>query len=168
MGKKVEVKYTWQYGANFQASAELQTMANGWYTNGTEIIFSCGGSIFDSITAAASANDGKVIGVDVDQSFDSKTVVTSALKGIGAAASWACGKAYDGTWAEIGGKGTSLGAAENATGLPTATWSMKNYSVAEYEKQLKAVIDGTLKIDDSVIKAPEYPKSTDNVTVLYE
>jgi len=168
MGKKVEVKYTWQYGANFQASAELQTMANGWYTNGTEIIFSCGGSIFDSITAAASANDGKVIGVDVDQSFDSKTVVTSALKGIGAAASWACGKAYDGTWAEIGGKGTSLGAAENATGLPTATWSMKNYSVAEYEKQLKAVIDGTLKIDDAVIKAPEYPKSTDNVTVLYE
>jgi basic membrane protein A len=143
-------------------------MANGWYTNGTEIIFSCGGSIFDSITAAASANDGKVIGVDVDQSFDSKTVVTSALKGIGAAASWACGKAYDRTWAEIGGKGTSLGAAENATGLPTATWSMKNYSVAEYEKQLKAVIDGTLKIDDSVIKAPEYPKSTDNVTVLYE
>ncbi len=168
LGKKVEVKYTWQYGANFQASAELQTMANGWYTNGTEIIFSCGGSIFDSITAAASANDGKVIGVDVDQSFDSKTVVTSALKGIGAAASWACGKAYDGTWAEIGGKGTSLGAAENATGLPTATWSMKNYSVAEYEKQLKAVIDGTLKIDDAVIKAPDYPKSTDNVTVLYE
>ncbi len=168
MGKKIEVKYTWQYGANFQASPELQTMANGWYTNGTQIIFSCGGSIFDSITAAASANDKKVIGVDVDQSFDSKTVVTSALKGIGAAATWACGKAYDGTWAEIGGKGTSLGAAENATGLPTATWSMKKYTVKEYEAQLKAVIDGTLKIDNAVIAAPNYPQSTDNCTVIYE
>ena len=166
MGKKIEVKYTWQYGANFQASPELQTMANGWYTNGTQIIFSCGGSIFDSITAAASANDKKVIGVDVDQSFDSKTVVTSALKGIGAAATWACGKAYDGTWAEIGGKGTSLGAAENATGLPTATWSMKKYTVKEYEAQLKAVIDGTLKIDNAVIAAPNYPQSTDNCTVI--
>ena len=168
MNKKIEIKYTWQYGANFAASTELQTMANGWYTNGTEIIFSCGGSIFDSITAAASANDGKVIGVDVDQSFDSKTVVTSALKGIGAAATWACEKAYDGTWSEIGKKATSLGAKEGATGLPTATWSLKNYKVSEYEAQLKAVIDGTLKIDNTVIKAPDYPKSNDNVTVIYE
>ena len=168
MGKKVEVKYTWQYGANFQASPELQTMANGWYTNGTEIIFSCGGSIFDSITAAASANDGKVIGVDVDQSFDSKTVVTSALKGIGAAAEWACGKAFDGTWSTIGGNAVSLGAAEGATGLPTATWSLKNYKVSEYEAQLKAVVDGTLKIDDAVIEAPNYPQSTDSCTVIYE
>ena len=168
MGKKVEVKYTWQYGANFQASAELQTMANGWYTNGTEIIFACGGSIFDSITAAASANDKKVIGVDVDQSYDSKTVVTSALKGIGAAATWACGKAYDGTWGEIGGKATSLGAAEGATGLPTATWSMKKYTVKDYETLLKAVIDGTVKIDNAVIAAPDYPQSTENCTVIYE
>ena len=168
MGKKVEIKYTWQYGANFQASPELETMANGWYTNGTEIIFSCGGSIFDSITAAASANSGKVIGVDVDQSYDSKTVVTSALKGIGAAAEWACGKAFDGTWSTIGGNAVSLGAAEGATGLPTATWSMKNYKVSEYEAQLKAVVDGTLKIDNTVIKAPDYPQSTENCTVIYE
>jgi basic membrane protein A len=168
MGKKIEVKYTWQYGANFQASAELQTMANGWYTNGTEIIFSCGGSIFDSIIAAASANSAKVIGVDVDQSYDSKTVVTSALKGIGAAAEWACGKAFDGTWSAIGGNAVSLGAAEGATGLPTDTWSLKNYSVAEYEAQLKAVVDGTLKIDNTVIQAPNYPASTDNCTVIYE
>ena len=168
MGKKIEVKYTWQYGANFQASAELQTMANGWYTNGTEIIFSCGGSIFDSITAAASANSAKVIGVDVDQSYDSKTVVTSALKGIGAAAEWACGKAFDGTWSQIGGNAVSLGAAEGATGLPTDTWSLKNYSVAEYEAQLKAVVDGTLKIDNTVIAAPNYPASNDNCTVIYE
>ncbi len=73
-GVNVAMNYTWLYGASFQASPELQTLASGWYENGTEVIFSCGGSIFDSITAAAAANDAYVIGVDVDQSFSSDTV----------------------------------------------------------------------------------------------
>ena len=153
LGKTVDLNYTWQYGASFSASPEMQSLAAGWYTNGTEVIFSAGGSIFQSITAAASANDGFVIGVDSDQSFDSDTVITSALKGVGAAASWAIGKSYDGTWAEIaGGNSANLGAAEGATGLPTATWSMEHYTVAEYEAQLADVIAGKIKVDDSVLE----------------
>ena len=153
LGKTVELNYTWQYGASFSASPEMQSLAAGWYTNGTEVIFSAGGSIFQSITNAASANDGLVIGVDSDQSFDSDTVITSALKGVGAAAAWAIGKSYDGTWADISGeKSANLGAAEGATGLPTATWSMKTYTVAEYEKQLADVLAGTIQIDDSVLE----------------
>ena len=66
------------------------------------------------------------------------------------------------------GYGFVQGAAEGATGLPTATWSLKNYKVSEYEAQLKAVVDGTLKIDDAVIEAPNYPQSTDSCTVIYE
>ena len=61
-------------------------MANGWYENGTEVIFACGGSMFASIAAAAAANDGFVVGVDVDQSCESDTVITSAMKGLAAAA----------------------------------------------------------------------------------
>ena len=148
LNKNVEINYTWLYGASFAASPELQTLCNGWYENGTEVIFSCGGSIFQSITAAASANDGKVIGVDTDQSFESDTVILSALKGIGEAAAWACGKAYDGTWADIGGF-ASLGAADGATGLPVATWSLENYSVEEYEAQLADVVSGKLVIDST-------------------
>ena len=153
LGKTVELNYTWQYGASFSASPEMQSLAAGWYTNGTEVIFSAGGSIFQSITAAASANDGFVIGVDSDQSFDSDTVITSALKGVGAAAAWAIGKSYDGTWAEIAGNNSAnLGAAEGATGLPTATWSMENYTVAEYEQQLADVLAGKITIDDAVLE----------------
>ena len=148
LGKDIEINYSWQYGSAFQASPELQAMVSGWYENGTEIVFACGGSMFESITAAASANDAAVIGVDVDQSFDSDTVVTSALKGIGAAASWAIAKSYDGTWSEIGNNCTYLGAAEEATGLPTATWSLENYSVEEYQQQLQDVIDGKITIDN--------------------
>ena len=34
MGKTVELKYSWQYGASFTASPELQTMISGWYETG--------------------------------------------------------------------------------------------------------------------------------------
>ena len=62
-GITVDMNYSWEYGATFSASTELQTMISGWYANGTEIVFACGGSMFQSIAAAASANDGYVIDV---------------------------------------------------------------------------------------------------------
>ena len=147
MGVNVEVNYSWEYGASFSASQELQAMASGWYETGTEIIFACGGSMFQSVAAAASANDAAVVGVDVDQSFESDTVVTSAMKGLADATKWAIAKVYDGTWSEIGGKATSLGVNENAVGLPTATWSMTNYTVEEYEELFQKVVSGELTID---------------------
>lgn len=170
LGITVELKYSWQYAASFSASPELQTMMNGWYENGTQIVFSCGGSIFNSVTAAAAANEMFVIGVDSDQSYDSDTVVTSALKGVGEGAAWAIAKNYDGTWAEISGDVCSnLGAADNATGLPTDTWSMKNYSVEEYEAMKAAVIAGELAIDDAVFENGDVVNAgLENVTILYE
>ncbi|MBR2582897.1 MAG: BMP family ABC transporter substrate-binding protein [Oscillospiraceae bacterium] len=148
MGVQVEMNYSWLYGASFSASPELQTLANGWYEAGTEAIFACGGSMFASISAAASANDGAVIGVDVDQSFDSDTVITSAMKGLSDSVVWALDKAFNGSFGEIGGVATSLGAAENAVGLPTATWSLTGWTVEEYEAMLQDIISGKIVIDD--------------------
>ena len=148
LGVEVELKYSWQYGASFSASPELQTMAKGWYETGTEIIFACGGSMFASITAAAAENDGYVVGVDVDQSFDSDTVVTSALKGLSNATEWAIAKCYDGSFAEIGGIATSLGANDDAVGLPTETWSFETYTVDQYEAAMEAMKAGELVVDD--------------------
>ena len=147
MNVNVEMNYSWEYGASFQASPELQTMANGWYQNGTEVIFACGGSMFQSISAAASANDGYVVGVDVDQSSESDTVITSAMKGLADAVQWAVAKVYDDTFSEIGGVGTSLGVEQNAVGLPTATWSLTNYTVEEYEELFDKVLKGDLVVD---------------------
>jgi Uncharacterized ABC-type transport system, periplasmic component/surface lipoprotein len=148
LGVDVDMNYTWQYGASYSASPELQTLINGWYENGTQIVFSCGGSIFESITAAASANDGAVVGVDVDQSAESDTVVTSAMKGLSQSVVYALGKFYDGQWDEIGGTTTSLGVNDDAVGLPTATWSMKTFTVEDYQALLQQVKDGTIVVDD--------------------
>ena len=161
-GVKVELKYSWAYGASFSASTELQTMATGWYKDGTEVIFACGGSMFASVAAAASAEEAKVVSVDVDQSFSSETVITSAMKGLADAAQWALGKHYDNKWSEIGDKDTALGAKENAVGLPTATWSLTGWSVADYEALLAKIVDGTVAIDGSSVAEPT---STAHVTV---
>ena len=165
-GVKVEMNYSWLYGSSFQASNELQTMAAGWYQNGTEVIFACGGSMFQSVAAAASAEDASVIGVDVDQSFESDTVITSAMKGIGQAAETALEAAEsDDTWNAFIGDGATtitLGAKDNAVGLPTATWSLTGWTVEEYEQMLADIVAGKVTIDGSDV--PE-PASTDNVTV---
>ena len=167
LNEKVEMNYSWQYGANFNASPELQTMVSGWYSNGTEIVFACGGSMFQSFVAAASAEDGKVVGVDVDQSSESETVVTSAMKGLSDAAEWAIAKVYDGTWDEIGNAATSLGVAENAVGLPTATWSMENFSVADYEDLFQKVLNGDITIDNNSEMADPSTAGLSNVNVNY-
>ena len=122
-------------------------MATGWYEAGTEVIFACGGSMFQSIASAASASDGAVIGVDVDQSTESDTVITSAMKGLSDAVQWALAKAYDGSFAEIGGVSTSLGVEQNAVGLPTGTWSLETFTVEEYEALYQKIADGTLVVD---------------------
>ena len=167
LNEKVEMNYSWLYGSSFSASPELQTMANGWYENGTECIFACGGSMFQSVVAAASAEDGKVVGVDVDQSSESETVVTSAMKGLSDAAEWAIAKVYDGTWDEIGNAATSLGVAENAVGLPTATWSMENFSVADYEDLFQKVLNGDITIDNNSEMADPSTAGLSNVNVNY-
>ena len=168
LGVNVNINYSWNYGASFQASGELQTMASGWYETGTEIIFACGGSMFDSIVAAAGANDTAVIGVDVDQSYESDYVVTSALKGLSAATTWAIGKCYDGEWEDIGGVGTSLGINDDSVGLPTETWQLEGFTVEEYEELVEAMKAGDLVVDDTVLEGEAITQAaTDLVTINY-
>ena len=167
-GVTVDMNYSWEYGATFTASPELQTMISGWYANGTEIVFACGGSMFQSISAAASANDGYVIGVDVDQSGESDVVVTSAMKGLSDAVQWAVGHVYDETWDEIGGTATSLGVADNAVQLPTASesWRFETFTVEEYEALYQQMLDGTLVVDNDFSKLESTEWSNVNLNVI--
>ena len=167
-GITVDMNYSWQYGSNFSASTDLQTMINGWYVNGTEIVFACGGSMFQSIVAAASANDGYVIGVDVDQSGESEYVVTSAMKGLADAVQWAVAKVYDGTVDTIGGQQASLGVADNAVQLPTGadSWRFETFTVEEYEDLYQQMLDGTLVVDNDFSKLETTEWSNVNLSII--
>ena len=149
MDKTVELNYTWQYGNTYSPSSELQALVSGWYNAGTEVIFCCGGNMFQSVAQAAAENDGYVVGVDTDQSYDSDTVVTSAMKGLADATEWALAKVFDGKFSEIAGTSTSLDATTNAVALPTATWSMQNFTVEQYQELFNKIVNGEITIDNN-------------------
>ncbi len=160
LGVQVEMMYSWLYGGSFSASPELETMLNGWYENGTEVIFPCGGAMYVSCFSAAAANDAWALGVDSDQAGDSDRVLTSPLKGVAEATYQTLGKYFAGQWDEIGGTSLIFGAAEDAIKLPTAesSWRFSTFTVEEYEKMLEDVKAGTLVIDDDYSNLKmEYP-----------
>ena len=144
LGVQVTMNYSWLYGATFGPSPELETMLNGWYENGTEVIFPCGGGMYLSCFSAAAANDAWALGVDSDQAGDSETVLTSAMKGVDSAATWVLGEYFDGNWDTVAGQSVSLGVADDAIKLPTeeSSWRFEHFTVAEYEAMVDALIAG--------------------------
>lgn len=166
LNKTVEMKYSWSFGASFSPSPDLQTMLSGWYSNGTEVIFCCGGNMCQSAFEAAGANDGKVIGVDVDQSSQNDTVITSATKGLREAVIFALDKFYNGQFDTLGGVSTVLGANNDAVGLPTATWGFKNYTVDDYNKLFASIKDGSVKVDSDYTKLAEGAFANVNLTIV--
>ena len=117
----------------------------------------------------AAENEGKVVGVDVDQSFDSATVVTSAMKGLASSVQWALDKVYAEKFADIAGKLTSLGAKDDSVGLPTATWSLTKFTVDDYNKLFQDIVDGKVSVDSTVVKAGDIADvQFSNLTVNYQ
>lgn len=148
MEKTVEIKLSYKYGDGFSASTELQTQMNKWYSDGTEVIFSCGGSMLYSVKAAAEATtNGKIIGVDVDQANESDRVITSAVKGLSVSVQKILGEIYDGKWdTELADKASNLGAADDATGLPIDTSRFSTFTKADYEALFAKVKAGQITI----------------------
>ena len=99
----VNIKY-W-YSGGFAATDEVKNKMDGWYSEGTEVVFACGGPVCQSCDAAAQANGGKMIGVDVDQSGQFDTVVTSAMKGLAATVKTMLTETIlNNNWDKFGGK----------------------------------------------------------------
>ena len=163
-GVNVEMRYSWEYGDTFSDSPDLQAMLAGWYEAGTEVIFMCGGSMFNSGTAAAEAAETAIIGVDVDQSPLSDTVVTSALKGLDASVIKTLTDFYTGG-ALIPGSSV-LGAADDAVGLPVDSWSLENWSVEEYETLFAKIKSGEITIDNDSAMADPSTAGLANVTFV--
>ena len=163
----INIKY-W-YSGGFAATDEVKNKMDGWYSEGTEVVFACGGPVCQSCDAAAQANGGKMIGVDVDQSGQFDTVITSATKGLAESVNTALTDALNNGWKftdAYAGKQTVLGAAENCVGLPMSTSKFTKFTQEQYDAMYAAIVDGSLVIDDS-FDADVHPAVT-NVTVDYQ
>ena len=138
----VDVKY--HYTGGFDATPEVQTLATSWYAEGTEVIFACGGAVGFSVMSAAEASDGKVIGVDVDQSAESETVITSATKGLAAAVQEALAEYYAGSFP--GGETLTLGADMDGVALPMESSKFTTFSQADYDALYAKLVAGEIAL----------------------
>lgn len=149
----IDVSVTYHYTGNFEENDTNKATAKTMYQEGTEVIFACGGSVGKSVMAAASEAGAKVIGVDVDQRYDSDTVITSATKGLGVSVVTVLSSIYDGTFDTYAGKTTYFTAANNGVGLPTTVIGDANgnafdrfnsFTKEDYDAVFNTLVDGTV------------------------
>ena len=142
-----EIAMNYHYTGNFDATPEAQAMAASWYNDGVEIIFACGGAVGNSVMAAAEASNGKVIGVDVDQSVESETVVISALKGLSASVYQTIAAYYEGNFP--GGVTTVKDASNNGVALPMESTNLEGFAQADYDALYAKLAAGEIAIPDN-------------------
>ena len=157
MGVDVSVKYF--YGGQFYGDENITARMEGWYADGTEVVFACGGGIYTSAVEAANNHGGKVIGVDVDQkSVIGDCYVTSAMKGLHAAVYDALDAYFTGNWSSLSGKSEQLGLTQgDYIGLPTddASWGFKTFTKDEYNTVLEGIKDGSIAVSNDTENNPE-------------
>ena len=144
----ITVKY--HYTGGFDATPEAQNQAASWYNNGTEVIFAAGGAVGNSVMAAAEAAGTKVIGVDVDQSGESETVITSAMKGLGTSVYDMIAAYYNGSFP--GGENKVYDAANNGVALAMDTAKFDSFAKADYDTLFAALQNNTNNIASDILK----------------
>ncbi len=159
LGNTADVSIKYWYSGTFGPNDEIKTKTAGWYTEGTQVIFACGGGILYSAIASADEADGKLIGVDVDQSGVSERIITSAKKELETSVKVALNDllANNGVWsAAYAGTENKLGAAQDCVGLPTdaAAWKLTTFTVDQYNELYAKVKSGEIAIASAIDVQP--------------
>ena len=161
LGTNIDINYF--YGGQFYGDANITSRMEGWYANGTQIVFACGGGIYTSAVEAALKNNGYVVGVDVDQNYIGvngvakdgyayNPFITSAMKGLSESVSTALGDIEAGEWSNIAATNGNFGLEDgDYVGLPTAddSWNFKTFTKDEYETLKSKIASGELVVDNS-------------------
>lgn len=159
MGTNVSVKYC--YTDTFVESPQVHDKAAAWYQEGTQVIFACGAAMGRSVMSAAetSTTEAKVIGVDVDQSSESPTVITSAMKMLSNAVYSGIRDYYNGNF--HGGEITTLTAKNGGVGLPLETSDFRVFSAVEYDTVFTSLVE-----DEIVPYASTTVGTTEDLTLV--
>lgn len=162
-----EVQAEYWYADTSSPSEKVEEMSLEWFKAGTEIIFVCGGMLYQSVLPAAEAYNGMLIGADVDQSDVSDLFLTSATKGIDSSIIvalddfFANGKSWP---EELAGTAISYGAREKCISLPVQddAWRFRTATTSEYLQVLARLRSGDIEIPID----PENPPKT-AIKVVY-
>lgn len=161
----VPVTLTYHYTGNFDATPEAKAMAASWYKNGTEVIFGCGGAVGNSVMAAAEEAGAKVIGVDVDQSSESETVITSAVKLLSNSVYDGVKSYYDGSFK--GGATAVLTVENNGLGLSMESSKFETFTQEDYDAVYAKLAGGEFTINNSIEDGTTKDLTLEKVTVSF-
>lgn len=161
----VTVRY-W-YADTFSQDIAVQERTEEWYENGVQIIFACGGGLYESVLEAAENQDGLMIGVDVDQSRVSNRFLTSAVKNIGQAVVTTLDEYYAvGGWTEAeAGQVRSFGVEEGCAAIPVVDteWRFKEIPRTHFFEIYKQMKRGDRMASDEISAPPQV-----DITVNFE
>ena len=161
LGTNIDINYF--YGGQFYGDANITSRMEGWYSNGTQVVFACGGGIYTSAVEAALKSNGYVVGVDVDQnyigvngvadgSFAYNPFITSAMKGLTEAVNTALSDIEAGNWSDIAASNGNFGLEDgDYVGLPTDadSWNFETFTTDEYEALKEKIKSGEIAVDNS-------------------
>jgi len=176
--KNVELNY--YYANAFQATDAATALMKSWYADGTEVVFGCGGKVYQSVVEGVKSQEGsKWIGVDVDQykgleDAEAKaSIITSAMKGLRESVTTALELYNAGTFATVSGQTWNLGLetqiadaeARDYVGLPTetASWGFETFTLSAYNTLLNSIKDGVLVVSSDIAAMPVTTNTTVNV-----
>ena len=165
LGITSDVELEYVCGGQFYGDADITAYMDTWYgSKGVEVVFACGGGIYTSAEEAAAKVDGKVIGVDSDQSgiIGEDITVTSAMKGLAPTVKTALDAIKDGNWeSDYAGKIDNLGLIsenpeDNYVQLPmeTTQWD-DNFTVDDYKDLVKKLYNGEIEVSSDITAMPE-------------
>ena len=154
-----DVSVVWGYANQFYGDADITAVMDTWYGEGTELVFACGGGVYTSVAEAAAKVGGKVIGVDVDQSFNIDATygegmtVTSAMKGLAPTVKELLGRIVAGEF--VGGQVENLGlvsenSEENFVQLPATTQWSDDFTEDDYNALVAAIYNGEIVVNNSI------------------
>jgi len=161
------VSINYHYTGGFEATREAQAQAAAWYKDGVEVIFACGGAVGNSVMRAAEDSEGKwVIGVDVDQSAESATVLTSATKGLKPSVYQAIEALYNDEFP--GGQNWVLGADRDGVSLPMENSLFSVFTQADYDAIYAKLVAGEIELlkDADVADETAIPTEVTAVTQI--
>ena len=175
LGADVTLNYV--YGNQFSGDADITAYMDTWYANGTEVVFACGGGIYNSAAEAAAKVGGKVIGVDVDQAaiidaYAEGMTVTSAMKGLAPTVKAILGELIlNDNWAQYAGQINTLGLVSgtdveaNYVQIPyeSTQWS-DTFTKDDYAALVAAMFDGTITVSNDTETEP----AVQTITVDYQ
>ena len=162
-----EIQVEYWYADTFSPNEQIEEVSTDWYQSGTEIIFACGGSLYESVLSSAEECNGVLIGVDVDQSGISGRFLTSATKGIDSSVIvalddfFASGRKWP---EELAGNVVSYGAKEKCVSLPVQgnAWRFQTATTNEYLQTLARLRSGEIQLAVDADTPPQIA-----ITVIY-